>query len=104
MGKANVAGAALVVAATAAATNAATVVAIRPITKYDKVKVLSPNQFRRLTGVRQPSLPGKKSLPKSDMVIEVALIDASETPVERPKKDNGVSTQGRRSVIPLKAK
>jgi hypothetical protein len=31
-------------------------------------------------------LPGKKALVKSDTVIEVTLIDASESPVERPKK------------------
>lgn len=32
------------------------------------------------------SLPGKKALAKSDMEFEVVLIDASETPIERPKK------------------
>ena len=32
------------------------------------------------------SLPGKKELLKSDVEYEVILIDASETPVERPKK------------------
>lgn len=32
------------------------------------------------------SLPGKKELLKSDMEYEVILIDASETPIERPKK------------------
>jgi len=32
------------------------------------------------------SLPGKKALLKSDMEYEVILIDASETPIERPKK------------------
>jgi len=32
------------------------------------------------------SLPGKKALLKSDMEYEVILIDASETPCERPKK------------------
>lgn len=31
-------------------------------------------------------LPGKKALLKSDMDFEVILIDASESPVERPKK------------------
>ena len=34
----------------------------------------------------QFSLPGKKELLKSDMEYEVILIDASETPIERPKK------------------
>ena len=32
------------------------------------------------------SLPGKKALLKSDMDFEVILIDASESPIERPKK------------------
>lgn len=32
------------------------------------------------------SLPGKKALLKSDMEYEVILIDAAETPIERPKK------------------
>jgi len=136
-------------------------IAIKPATKYEKVKGLSPAQFRRLTGVRptifdkmvvtlkrvekqtrkrggkpklivedrlllaleylreyptyfrlgqsygvsestawyvsrwvedilikdkQFALPGKKALLKSDGEIEVVLIDASESPVERPKK------------------
>lgn len=34
----------------------------------------------------QFSLPGRKELLKSDMEYEVVLIDASESPVERPKK------------------
>lgn len=32
------------------------------------------------------ALPGRKALLKSDMEYEVVLIDASETPIERPKK------------------
>lgn len=32
------------------------------------------------------SLPGRKALVKSDMEYEVILIDASESPCERPKK------------------
>lgn len=32
------------------------------------------------------SLPGKKALVKSDMEYEVILIDATESPIERPKK------------------
>lgn len=31
-------------------------------------------------------LPGRKALLKSDMEYEVVLIDATETPIERPKK------------------
>ncbi|CAM3248041.1 DDE superendonuclease family protein [Legionella anisa] len=32
------------------------------------------------------SLPGRKALVKSDVEYEVILIDATETPIERPKK------------------
>jgi hypothetical protein len=32
------------------------------------------------------SLPGKKALLKSDVEFEVVLIDAAESPIERPKK------------------
>lgn len=32
------------------------------------------------------ALPGKKALLKSDVEYEVILVDASETPIERPKK------------------
>jgi hypothetical protein len=35
------------------------------------------------------ALPGRKALLKSDMEYEVLLIDASETPIERPKKITG---------------
>lgn len=33
------------------------------------------------------ALPGRKTLLKSDMDYEVILIDATETPIERPKKE-----------------
>ena len=32
------------------------------------------------------ALPGRKALLKNDMEYEVVLVDASETPIERPKK------------------
>ena len=32
------------------------------------------------------SLPGRKALLKSDIEYDVVLIDATETPIERPKK------------------
>jgi predicted DNA-binding protein YlxM (UPF0122 family) len=44
-------------------------------------------------------LPGKKSLLKSDHEYEVVLVDASETPIERPKKNKKGFIQGRRNVI-----
>ena len=43
------------------------------------------------------ALPGKKALQKSDMQYEVILIDATETPIERPKKNRSISTQVRRN-------
>jgi hypothetical protein len=42
-------------------------------------------------------LPGKKKLLESDVEWEVVLIDATETPVERPKKSNDAAIQERRS-------
>jgi uncharacterized protein YerC len=45
------------------------------------------------------SLPGRKALLKSDMEYEVILIDATESPIERPKKDKNTGIQGRKSVI-----
>ena len=148
--------------------------------KYDKIKHLSPNQFRRLTGVKpvifdrmlivlrraekqtrkrggvpgklsledrlllaleylreyrtyfhigqsydvsestaqrisrwvedtlikdkQFSLPGKKALLKSDTAIEIVLVDASESPVERPKKDKDATTPAKRNGTLPKAK
>jgi len=42
------------------------------------------------------ALPGRKALLKSDMDYEVVLIDATETPIERPKKNKNVSTPVRK--------
>ena len=39
----------------------------------------------------QFSLPGRKALAKSDHEFEVILIDASESPIERPKKKSETS-------------
>jgi hypothetical protein len=41
-------------------------------------------------------LPGRKALLKSDVEYEVVLIDATETPIERPKKSKSTFIQGRR--------
>jgi hypothetical protein len=48
----------------------------------------------------QFTLPGKKALQSSDLAIEVILVDATEPPIERPKKSNGDTTAARRSAIP----
>ena len=45
------------------------------------------------------SLPGKKELLKSDTEYEVVLIDATETPVERPQKNKESITQERKKDI-----
>ena len=46
------------------------------------------------------ALPGQKALLKSDMEYELVLIDATETPIERPKKNKNVSTLEKRNAIP----
>jgi hypothetical protein len=43
------------------------------------------------------SLPGRKALVKSDMQYEVVLVDATESPVERPKKGSENGIPGRKS-------
>ena len=45
------------------------------------------------------SLPGRKALLKSDMAYDLVLIDATETPIERPKKDKTTFTQEKRRDI-----
>lgn len=46
------------------------------------------------------SLPGRKALLKSDVDYEVVLIDATETPIERPKKGKKRIIQGRKRDTP----
>ena len=48
--------------------------------------------------VRHPdfALPGHKALLKSDVEYEMILIDATETPIERPKKNKNAITLVRR--------
>jgi Helix-turn-helix of DDE superfamily endonuclease len=50
------------------------------------------------------ALPGRKELLKSDAEYEVVLVDASESPIERPKKDSGDTTPAKRSGTRSKAK
>jgi len=42
------------------------------------------------------ALPGRKALLKSDMEYDVVLIDATETPIERPKKSKNISIPAKR--------
>lgn len=43
------------------------------------------------------SLPGRKALLKSDVKYKVVLIDATETPIERPKKNKDTIIPARKS-------
>lgn len=45
------------------------------------------------------ALPGRKALLKSDIEYNVVLIDATETPIERPKKSKNTFTRGKRKGI-----
>jgi len=48
------------------------------------------------------SLPGRKALLKSQMNYEVVLVDATETPIQRPQKNRGAFIQERKSATRLK--
>lgn len=45
------------------------------------------------------SLPGRKQLLKSDMDYEVIVVDATESPIQRPKKSKSNSIRARKSDI-----
>jgi transposase len=45
------------------------------------------------------ALPGRKTLLKSDMQYSVVLIDATESPIERPKKTKSTITLAKRKGI-----
>ncbi|MBS4166359.1 hypothetical protein NEOC65_001445 [Neochlamydia sp. AcF65] len=45
------------------------------------------------------ALPGRKELLKSDTEYEVILVDATETPIERPKKNKSAIIPGKRKNI-----
>jgi len=46
------------------------------------------------------SLPGRKALVKSGNEYEVILIDATENPIERPKKNSANTTLAKKSATP----
>ncbi len=48
------------------------------------------------------ALPGRKALLGSAAQYEVILVDASESPIERPKKDKNAIILAKRSAIPSK--
>ena len=45
------------------------------------------------------ALPGRKALLKNDAEYDVILVDATETPIERPKKNRNTITQAKRKDI-----
>lgn len=47
---------------------------------------------------KQFHLPGKKALLASDTAFEVVLVDATETPIERPKKNRNTSSLAKRNA------
>jgi hypothetical protein len=51
------------------------------------------------TLIKHPTfaLPGRKELLKSDVNYKVILVDATETPVERPKKSSGAFIRERKN-------
>ncbi len=53
---------------------------------------------------KQFHLPGKKKLWARDAAIEIVLVDATEQPIERPKKDNADTIAVKRSAILKKRK
>jgi hypothetical protein len=61
----------------------------RTIRKVEEV-LMKSGEFR---------LPGRKILQPDDTLIEVVLIDATEQPIERPKKSNAATIAEKRSAI-----
>ena len=49
-------------------------------------------------------LPGKKALWEPDTLFEIVLIDATECPCERPKKNSNATIAAKRSVTPKKVR
>ena len=45
-------------------------------------------------------LPGKKELLKPDAQCEIVLVDATESPIERPKRSKNFTIPGRKKDIP----
>ena len=44
------------------------------------------------------TLPGKKTLKPSDLTLNVVVVDATEQPIERPKKNSDTITVARKSA------
>ena len=52
-----------------------------------------------LVSSRAFTLPGKKKLQQSNHQLEVVVLDVTETPIERPKKNKNSSTAAKRKDI-----
>ena len=59
---------------------------------------------RVLSEARVFTLPGKKSLSQSDALMNAVVIDVTESPIERPKKNKSNSLVARIKRIPLSLK
>ncbi len=59
----------------------------RIITRIENILTRSPDF----------ALPGKKALRESENIIEVIVVDATETEIERPKKNSGDIIRARKS-------
>jgi hypothetical protein len=57
---------------------------------------------RALMASGQFRLPGKKTLLDCEMQWQVVLVDATETPVERPQKNRKGTIAARRSATPVR--
>ena len=57
---------------------------------------------RALMASGQFRLPGKKALLNSEIQWQVLLLDATETPIERPQKNRKSTTAARKSATPAR--
>lgn len=49
-------------------------------------------------------VPGRRKLTQTDVKWDVVVVDVSEHPIERPKKNRNVIIQGKRKCIPTKVR
>lgn len=53
---------------------------------------------------RKFTLPSRKALVQSNSSIDYVLVDVTESPIERPKKNKRTTTQARKNITPSKNK
>lgn len=46
------------------------------------------------------SLPGRKALRDGNLSVTLAVVDSSQSPIERPKKNRNATTAAKRNAIP----